>query len=108
MVNISGTKISMTRGDTLVVQIIMTRSGEPYTPAEGDVLRFALKHDILQCTPIIKKTIPNSNCLLQLDPNDTKNLTFGDYVYDIELTMADGSVDTFINNATLRLLPEVC
>ncbi len=89
MVNISGTKISMTRGDTLVVQIIMTRSGEPYTPAEGDVLRFALKHDILQCTPIIKKTIPNSNCILHLVPNDTKNLKFSEYVYEIKMTIKE-------------------
>ena len=44
---------------------------------------------------------------LTLQPSDTKNLPFGNYVYDIELTTADGFVDTFIGPATFTLTGEV-
>ena len=44
---------------------------------------------------------------LRIVPNDTKNLPFGSYLYDLELTFADGYVDTFINCASFRIVPEV-
>lgn len=51
--------------------------------------------------------IPTSTMILHLDPEDTKDLGFGEYVYDVELTFANGDVDTFINNAKFILAPEV-
>ena len=57
--------------------------------------------------PVINKQIPIDTMLLEFDPSDTKSLDFGDYVYDIEITFEDGSVDTFINNAALIIKPEV-
>jgi hypothetical protein len=45
--------------------------------------------------------------ILHLEPDDTKGLGFGEYVYDVELTFANGDVDTFINNARFSLVPEV-
>ena len=107
MVNIIGTKILMTRGDTLIVEIGMSKDGQAYTPEEGDVVRFALKQTHQDVEPLILKVIPNDTCILRLNPEDTKPLAFGSYVYDMEITMADGSVDTFINNAVLQIVPEV-
>lgn len=40
---ISGTTISLTRGDTLLLTIKLTKDGKPYTPQDGDKIRFALK-----------------------------------------------------------------
>ena len=115
MIHIEGTTITMTRGDTLTVQIIMIGENEPYTPQEGDSLRFALKHpklngkrtEYVDPEPLIEKQIPTDTQLLRLDPEDTKGLGFGKYVYDIQLTYADGRVDTFIAEAALELTPEV-
>ena len=115
MVSITGTTIKLTRGDTLVVIVSMTRAGRAYVPDENDVIRFALKRAAMKPDrvayvddePLVTKTIPNDTLQLKLEPNDTKDLAFGRYVYDIEITMGDGSVDTFINNAELHLLPEV-
>lgn len=45
--------------------------------------------------------------LLVLEPEDTKTLPFGKYVYDIQITYADGKVDTFITKGRLRLTEEV-
>ena len=38
---------------------------------------------------------------------DTKNLDFGTYVYDLQITFADGTVDTFISKSILKLEEEV-
>lgn len=116
MVKIKGNTITMTRGDTLLVGVGMVlKNGDVYTPVEGDVIRFALKHTTMNSSksefndnePLILKNIPYDTCILRLDPADTKPLGFGDYVYDIEITMADGYVDTFIHEAKFTLAPEV-
>ena len=45
--------------------------------------------------------------MLTLEPQDTADLNFGKYVYDIQLTKANGKVDTFISKAILKLSEEV-
>ena len=110
MYEITGTTIRLTRGDTFktVVGMKWKGTGEDYTPVEGDVVRFALKRSVYDHgEPIIEKTIPHDTMLLQLQPSDTKQLSFGSYVYDIEITFANGDVDTFIQEAKFELLPEV-
>ena len=116
---LSNNTIIMTRGDSLrtIVTLCQSADGEvvPYIPMEGDVIRFALKHhafnstftEFLDSEPLILKVISNDTLELVLDPEDTKDLGFGDYVYDIQITLADGTVDTFIDNAVFRLTPEV-
>lgn len=85
--SITGTTITLTRGDTFEALVSATKKdGTPYIPVEGDVIRFAM---------------------LMLEPSDTADLNFGKYVYDIQLTKANGKVDTFITKATLKLSEEV-
>ncbi len=117
MIEVKGTTIRMTRGDTLIATVTPTikATGEPYVPVTGDTCRFALKRnrlnsdrsDYTDSEPLILKDIPITNMQLVLDPEDTKSLGFGQYVYDIQLTHADGSTDTFINRASLILTEEV-
>lgn len=40
---IKGTKISMTRGDTVRVKFNLKMDGEDYLPSSDDVVRFAVK-----------------------------------------------------------------
>lgn len=116
MINISGTTIEMTRGDSLIVTVeILDDQGQTYQPVNGDKVRFAMKSARMgagntrfaDARPLIKKTIPIDTLTLELEPSDTEGLSFGEYVYDIELTHASGAVDTFIADARLRLMPEV-
>lgn len=108
MVNISGTTIELTRGDTLRVVLELTDyNGNAYVPNSGDVIRFAMKRRYNDATPIILKTIPNDTLTLLLEPSETKTLPYAEYVYDIEITYVNGDVDTFINKATLKLTEEV-
>lgn len=53
------------------------------------------------------KDIPIDTMKLVLDPADTKNLSFGKYVYDVQLTKSTGEVDTFITKGMLKLTEEV-
>ena len=107
-VKIKKSTITMTRGDTLKVQIAVTNAaGEPYIPAEGDSLRFAAKKNYTDEVPCILKDIPIDTCVLHLEPSDTKDLEQPySYVYDIQLTMSDGTVDTFIKGV-LKITEEV-
>lgn len=112
---IKGTSITLTRGDTLRVKINITLDDEEYIPNSGDSIRFALKHPTMNSkqtaykdiNPLILKTIPYDTMVLQLEPEDTKSLDFGTYVYDIQITFSDGTVNTFITEAILKLTPEV-
>lgn len=104
----------MTRGDTLLVQVGMTRDGTAYTPQLGDHVRFAVKTelnrkgtDFVEEEPLVTKQIPIDTMILRLDPEDTKALPFRSYKYDIEITFSDGTVDTFICNSDFILAPEV-
>lgn len=123
-VKITDNTIEMTRGDTLrcrVTPYILVRDEqgevigrEEYAPVEGDSIRFAVKHTAMKGgkrykddEPLILKTIPISTLLLQLDPADTKELDFDTYVYDVEITYADGTVYTFITQQDFILTPEV-
>lgn len=111
MIKVCGTTIEMTRGDTLLLRVIPTRAGEPYIPLPGDTMRFALKRDrmnmrgtwMVDPQPLIRKDIPIDTMLLRLEPEDTSSLDFGNYMYDCELTMADGFVSTFIADAKFKI-----
>ena len=100
--------IYLTRGDTFKAHLsINYPDGSVYTPKEGDSIRFALKENIEDEECLIWRDIPIDTMLLVLYPGDTKELEFGTYVYDIQLTKANGDVDTFITASKLKLTAEV-
>lgn len=105
---ISGSTISLTRGDTLYLTVVMTKDGAAYTPVEGEKVRFAMKNKISDDEePLILKDIPIDTMTLKLEPEDTKPLKYGVYKYDIEYTSVDGDVDTFIGPANFNITEEV-
>ena len=98
---LSGTKITMTRGDTLLVTLVITDGNDAYTPAAGDVIRFAMSKkykDKAGYELLINKQIPTDTLLLELRPEETASLPYGTYNYDIQLTRSSGRVDTFISS----------
>ena len=108
MVEVNGTTITMTRGDTARISVFITDSeGDQYIPEEGDSIRFAAKQNYTDGTPLILIDVPTDSLVFTIQPDDTKNLAFGNYVYDIELTKVDGTVDTFITKAKLKITEEV-
>jgi hypothetical protein len=107
--NVSGTTITLTRGDTFMALVAIADSdGNAYTPINGDSIRFAMKSSYEDAEPLLVKEIPIDTMKLILDPEDTENLAFGQYVYDIQLTKVTGEVDTFITKAKIKITEEVC
>lgn len=106
--SVKGTSITLTRGDSFASDIgIVQPDGEPYIPSEGDQIRFAMKRNVKDEDILILREIPIDTMRLVLTPEDTKDLEFGSYVYDIQLTKSTGEVDTFITKSTLTLTEEV-
>lgn len=106
--SVKGTSITLTRGDTFTADIKINKADcERYIPQEGDTIRFAMKKTVRDKKCLIEKDIPIDTMQLVLEPDDTKELDFGNYVYDIQLTKATGEVDTFITASTLTLTEEV-
>ena len=105
----NGNVIRITRGDTLTLTVGMVKDGETYTPVEGDVIRFALSIGYKGqrgYMPILTREIPTDSLTFTLTAEETQNLTEQKYNYDVQITYADGSVDTFISS-TMVMLEEV-
>lgn len=109
MLNIDGNNnITLTRGDTLTLTVELTKDGEPYTPEQGDVIRFALAKGYeteFGYELLITEVIPNDTLTFTLSSTQTQ-LEYRAYNYDIQVTHSDGCVDTFIS-AKLTITGEV-
>ena len=97
-------EITLTRGDTLILDITMESDGEPFEPTSGTV-KFTMKSDY-DSTATIEKVIPLDTMELDIAPEDTKTLPIGErYVFGISYTDTAGNVDTFIGGV-FRIAPE--
>lgn len=106
LVNNNTKKITLVRGDTLKIKVDIYINNELYTPSSEDSIRFAMKQTYQSGKVLIRKEIPYDTLILHLEPQETKKFGFGRYVYDIQITFANGDVDTFIQGE-LELTPEV-
>lgn len=96
--------ISMTRGDS---ESITVRCNEPFV--EGDTVTFTMRPDVDDAISLQKAVtdFPDGNAVIPFYPEDTEGLEFGDYVYDVQLTRADGTVTTLLVPAKFTLKDEV-
>lgn len=101
--------IHLTRGDTArfsIGRIVNTVTNTDYTPTAEDTVTMTIKKTVLQADPFVQLIVPGGE-VLHIKPEDTKAMAFGKYVYDVQLTTADGDVYTIIPPATFDLLKEV-
>lgn len=98
--------IKLTRGDTAYLTVSVTiKDGEPYTMKTDDVLTMTVKQDYND-EPLIEKKITGTTTF-HIEPKDTKGLEFGIYVYDVEITMANGDNFTVIADKKFKITNEV-
>ena len=99
MISIDESNITITKGDTLLVTIDIERNGSPYMPQEGDKVRFAMKNAYTDEECMLNIDIPIDTLLLNVPADTMKTIPVNKkgYVYDVQLTTADGIVDTFIS-----------
>ena len=96
--------IAMTRGDS---ESITVACSMPF--ADGDTVYFTLRQDA-ESEIVLQKAITeffDGKAVIPLLPEDTEPLDFGNYLYDIQVTRADGAVTTLIVPSRFRLNEEV-
>lgn len=110
MIVISNDKnIKMTRGDTFVKVLALTKESQAYVVQEGDDILFTMAHGFKGMRGykvVLQKHLPMDTLLWQILPRETQDLPYGTYNYDLQMTYADGTVETFCQ-ATIELLKEV-
>lgn len=106
-INEDGT-IRLTRGDTarLTVSIANDLTNSDYSLNEGDTLTLTVKRTVKDSEICFQKVLTGSN-MFTIEPDDTKELPYGKYKYDVQLTTASGDVFTIIEPATFEVLSEV-
>ena len=101
--------IHLTRGDTArfsIGRIVNTVTNTNYTPTAEDTVTMTIKKTVLQADPFVQLIVHGGE-VFHMKPEDTKEMAFGKYVYDVQLTTADGDVYTIVPPATFDLLKEV-
>ena len=91
--------ISLTHGDTLTLTVALTKDGQTYQPEPTDAIRFALSIGYVgdkEYQLIMTKNVPIDSLTFTLSAEETEALEMRKYVYDIQITHADGAVDTVI------------
>ena len=101
--------IHLTRGDTArfsIGRIVNTVTNTNYTPTPEDTVTMTIKKTVLQADPFVQIIVHGWE-VFHIKPEDTKEMAFGKYVYDVQLTTADGDVYTIIPPTPFELLKEV-
>lgn len=101
--------IHLTRGDTarlLLGSVVNEVTGKDFVFSADDTVTFTVKKTVYDTTPAVQITVPGG-AAIHIRPEDTKELSFGRYLYDIQLTTADGDIYTVIPPTTFELLKEV-
>ena len=101
--------IHLTRGDTArfsIGRIVNTVTNTNYIPMPEDTVTMTVKKTVMDVAPCVQLIVPGGE-VLHIKPEDTKEMAFGKYVYDVQLTTADGDVYTIIPPATFDLQKEV-
>ena len=100
-------EIKLTRGDTAYLTVsVKIKDGEPYAVKADDVLTLTVKRDYADPEALIEKKITGTTTF-HIEPVDTKDLEFGTYVYDVQVTMANGDNFTVLADKKLKITNEV-
>ncbi|MGI6227229.1 MAG: hypothetical protein ACOYJ1_13345 [Peptococcales bacterium] len=108
---IEGTNLSMIRGDTEVIEVACQDSeGTPVSFENGDTIYFTVKVNTNTVSKVLQKEITefvDGVAYIQIEHEDTNKLPYLTFVYDIQLTRADGTVKTIIPPSKFTILEEV-
>ena len=107
MLTIDNNTIYFTKGDTAYLDISLIYADEkPYVAHEGDTITLSLKRNILDSDYSLQKVV-NAGETIVFNPDDTKDLTAGKYVYDVQLDTSAKEVFTIIPTSDFYLMEGV-
>lgn len=96
--------INITRGDTLNLHVeLADANGSEWPLAKGDTIAWTVKKTTHDKKALISKTGQDVTIL----PADTSSLEYGGYVYDVQLTTAEGEVHTVVKPSAFNVCEEV-
>ena len=108
---IQGTNISMIRGDSEAIKVsCRNESGVDFPFTEGDIVYFTIKKSVYTEEKILQKIVTEFTdgvALINISPEDTRELKIGAYYYDIQLNRANGLVKTIIPPSRFTINAEV-
>ena len=108
---IKGTNMTMIRGDSETIFVSMEDAeNEKVAFKTGDTLRMTIKDSLKSAVNILQKVITEFeywNAIIILTPEDTKDLRVKEYIYDVQLTRADGTVSTIIKPSKFTIEGDV-
>lgn len=108
---IQGTNISMIRGDTESITVsINDTEGNKIPLVDGDTIYLTVKQSITTEEKVLQKVIQefeDGEAIIEITPDNTKTLQFKNYIYDIQLSRADGTVSTIIPPSSFTIRGEV-
>lgn len=114
MLEINGTDIRMTRGNTAYLDITpLNEGGQPIVLDDGDRVIFKVKSPFgeTKLTRILDSSCytdaEDTSVNLLLIPDDTLSMRTGLYLYDCILIFADGQAYTFISESHFELMPAI-
>ena len=102
---ITGTNISMTRGDT---ESITVRCSDRFLL--GDTVYMTVREDAespIRFQKAVADFNSNGEAVIRIEHGDTEGMDFGDYAYDIQVTRADGTVTTLVKPSRFTLTEEI-
>lgn len=103
---IQGTNISMIRGDS---ESLTVRCRQ--LPFErGDTIYLTVREDAeseIAMQKVVTEFDEEGRAVIGIEHGDTEGMETGDYVYDVQLTRADGTVTTLVPISRFRLTEEV-
>lgn len=100
--------IYITRGDSLTVAIALTdENGYPYETQEGDIIYFRVKKSAYAADILIEKEVDLDTYEIDFVESDTKDLAFGEYVYEVEIITITSDHYTVIKNSKFVITEEL-
>jgi len=102
---LTGTNLSMIRGDTETLTVYCSVPFE-----NGDTVSMTVRESVDSGVAFREDVTAFGNegeAVIPIAHADTAGMDFGDYVYDVQVTRADGTVTTLIPKSRLTLEEEV-
>lgn len=113
MFNVDGNIISLTKGNTAVLDILpwIDTPDNPVFLEENDKVLFTIKHlfgNVMLQRVLTKSDQNEDGCVkLTIYPEETINMAPAEYTYDVVLIFESGESYTFIPKSTFQILPAV-
>jgi hypothetical protein len=107
---IDGTSIRMIRGDSDSITVQLSEKDEARPLVDGDTVYFTVKKSPYDTEKALQKVITEfaeGKAIIPITRDDTKDLKFYIYTYDIQITFSDGTVKTIVPPSRFEVMPEV-